>query len=330
MAMAPNSQRHLPARSSVIQHHTRITSVTRHQSGIATLFMAAVGILTGMAPAMAQSSSAVDGKSGTIVVVGRDKAERDRQIRNFVQQMTPSKNGDPLARFDNAGLCPHVVGLSPASNRSIVTRLRRVATAIGIRTAGPDCGNADLLVIFADDKSAVVDLLRKRDPTLFRTILGDPIKIDMKPGPAVSWHVRGLISRDGMPVVQANGRPITTKTIAPPSRIQASVKPVFLMSVVVIEYRGAEGLTVMQVADYAAMRAFTDSDSIALKDGGTPTILTVLDAPIGSPTPLSLTSWDMSFLQGLYAVQPHSFAGSQRNNIERQMKQDLPAADPRP
>lgn len=283
-----------------------------------------------MVPTAAQSPSAVDSKTDNIIVVGRDKAARNRQIRDFVQQLTPSRHGDPVARFGNAGLCPHVVGLSPENNQAIVARMRRVATAIGIRTAASDCGNSDLLVIFADDKNAVVDLLRQRDPTLFRTILGDPIKIDLKPGPAVSWHIKGLISRDGMPVIQSNGGPITTNTIASPSRIQASVRPVFLMSVVVIEYRGIEGLTVIQIADYVAMRAFTDSDSVSLKNGSPPTILTVLDTPMGSETPLSLTSWDMSFLRGLYTVQSHSFAGSQRNDIGRQMTQDLPAGDPKP
>ncbi len=310
--------------------HARILTVAHRWLRLTAPFSTAIGILTAIIPAAAQSPSTVDGKSGNIIVVGRDKATRDRQIGDFVEQLTPSRNGDPVARFGDAGLCPHVVGLSSANNRAIVARMRRVATAIGIRTAASDCGNSDLLVIFADDKNAVVDLLRQRDPTLFHTILGDPIKIDAKPGPAVSWHIKGLISRDGMPVAPGNGGPIMTSTIASRSRIQASFRPVFLMSVVVIEYRGIEGLTVRQVADYVAMRAFTDTDSVVLKNGNPPTILTVLDAPMGSETPLSLTTWDMSFLRGLYTVQPHSFAGSQRNDIGRRMKRDLPAAGPKP
>ena len=63
------------------------------------------------------------------------------------------------------------------------------------------------------------------------------------------------------------------------------------------------------------------------KEPGTPTILKVLEAPMGSEVVASLTEWDLGFLRGLYSAPRNLRAGSQRSAISRQMVKD---ADKRP
>jgi hypothetical protein len=100
-------------------------------------------------------------------------------------------------------------------------------------------------------------------------------------------------------------------------------RPVYLMSIVVIERRGLDGLTTTQIADYAAMRAFSDASPARARETGAPTILTILETPMGSEMPLSMTAWDLSFLRGLYASPPSLFSNAQRGAIGAYMKRHI-------
>jgi hypothetical protein len=110
-----------------------------------------------------------------------------------------------------------------------------------------------------------------------------------------------------------------------PSRISATMRPVILASVVVMERDALVGLTTTQVADYAAMRLLARTDPSRLK-GHADTILTVLDAPMDAEIPSTLTQWDLSYLKGLYEVVPTRYSGQQRRAIQEKINRDLKAA----
>jgi len=247
--------------------------------------LAAASLFLAM-PVVAQEPPARSTNPADIVVLGRK--DRDKQIRDFVRGMTPASSSEALARWDGGKSCPQTVGLALADTRAITERLRRVAAAAGISLAPAECRQPNVLVIFATDKHAVIDLLRKRAPWLFLDIHGDPINLPEKDGPAVAWHVEGFVDRDGRPLNPSGDGPLTLASIIAPSRIEVTARPVYLMSIVVIESSAASGLTPTQLADYAAMRAFSDADPALAAKSGAPTILAILDAPIGSETPRSL------------------------------------------
>jgi hypothetical protein len=275
-------------------------------------------------PISAQTKSEPAGKSDEVVVVGRNGRERDKQIRDFVRGMTAGRGTDPLARFDREKLCAQVVGLEPQYNEAIIKRMRRVAAAATIDVAHEDCRHPNAVVIFADDKTAMLALLRKQYSWLFRDPHGNPVAVGKEKGPAFAWHVTGLVTREGaaLPPGDLDGI-VRLPSTAPPSRLEARVRPVYLMSIVVVERRGVDGLTATQIADYAAMRVLSDADPARARELGVPTVLTVLEAAMGSETPLSLTAWDLSFLRGLYAAPLNSFSGAQRGMIASDMQRQL-------
>lgn len=86
------------------------------------------------------------------------------------------------------------------------------------------------------------------------------------------------------------------------------------------------GLTLVQLANYAAMRAFARTDPARLAQSAAPTILHVLDAPIGSAVPVTLTQWDLSFLRALYASSANNYATRQRSEMRRLVRDDLERA----
>lgn len=71
------------------------------------------------------------------------------------------------------------------------------------------------------------------------------------------------------------------------------------------------------------MRTFAQIDRARLKGTIAPTILTVLEAPMDSEVPASLTEWDLAYLRGLYATDPFHGARTQWAEIGRSVNNDL-------
>ena len=113
-------------------------------------------------------------------------------------------------------------------------------------------------------------------------------------------HEERLLTADGLEAAKGRGHDYyTVKSADNPSHIKATSKPTFNASVVVIDVKAAAGLTLTQLADYAAMRTFADIAPARVKAVGVPTILEALGAPADKPQPVTLTYWDLGFLKSL-------------------------------
>ena len=258
-----------------------------------------------------------------IIVVGT--ADRDRQVHDFVGALTAGAPDGPLARFDLTAVCPAAVGLSQASNSAIADRMRAVAREVGIRVAAPGC-RPNVLVIFARDNDQMIKAMRKRHPIYFQDAANRPVAIPRQRGPATAWHLEGRIDRSGMPVsTTLEGVDVVSTPVAP-SRLSTAVRPIFMASVVVIELDSVVALTTTQVGDYAAMRAFARVDPARIARTNAPTILTVLEAPMNSLVPQTLTHWDLSYLRALYASAEYQRVARQRREIGQRMTKDLQKA----
>ena len=108
-----------------------------------------------------------------------------------------------------------------------------------------------------------------------------------------------------------------------PSRLATTTRPHFTAAIVALDVRALAGLTVVQLADYAAMRAFARIDPSRLRNSPAPTILTLLDTPIGSAAPITLTAWDLAYLKSLYGSNADRLAGQQRQEMKRKMANEL-------
>ncbi|MEN3748515.1 hypothetical protein TPR58_15170 [Sphingomonas sp. HF-S3] len=247
-----------------------------------------------------------------IVVVGRETSEK--QVSDFVKGLTWAPHARTIARFEGEWVCPLAFGLSVKYNRLITERMRKVARAAGVGLAAEPC-TPNALVIFADDKLATVRQLERERPQMFPE---DRVRLSEEPGPAIAWRVLGKIDLDG---VRAHG--IVARTTRPASRLVELVRPIFDLSVVVIERDAIEGFTTVQVADYAAMRVLTTANPARAQDSGAPTILSIMTTPKDQPAPVTLTTWDLSFLRSLYALPVGQSAAAQRGMIGDSMRRDF-------
>lgn len=290
---------------------------------------AALAVLAVAVPVAAQNSPPAADPS-EIVVTG-DRQERDRQIRGFIRALTDVRVRGQISRF-NFAVCPAAVGLSRSQNEAVAIRMRRVAEAAGIRRAEAAC-TPNVLVVVTRDKRDFIEGLRREYPAFFREMTRrDFRQLARQSGPAAAWHIEGLVNADGLEVPRdvETGYSVMSVTDTP-SRLRAASRPHFIAAVVVVEVAALAGLTTMQLADYAAMRAFARTDPTRLAETPASTILTVLDAPMDSLVPNSLTHWDLGFLRGLYASDPNRYATQQRGEIGRTLRDELEdAADAEP
>lgn len=249
----------------------------------------------------------------------------EEEVRDFVGALTQAPANSQLSRFETRAICPAVLGMPVAMREAVVSRMRRVAISAGVPVANAKCA-ANVIVIVAPDKKIFIEALARRYPHYLGALTAKQVRrIAEEPGPAAAWQLAGpQLNADGveMPFDRDSGGYVN-RTTRPVSRMTAGARPQFAAAVVVVESAALNGLTTIQLADYAAMRAFARADPSRLKDSTAPTIVKVLDAPMGSAVPVTLTSWDMGFLRALYASPVNVNAPAQRSAIRRTLKKGL-------
>ncbi|WP_162935634.1 hypothetical protein [Tsuneonella amylolytica] len=280
---------------------------------LATVLMAA--------PALAQETPP-PGPDSEILVTGAREGQsgQAKQINEFVGAISTEGWDSPMTRFER--ICPGVIGLPAAQNFQIAARIRAVATAAGIEVAKEEC-RANIRVVVIPNKEEMLTALRSKHPILFRDHDNRPVEIVEEDGPVTAWHVRQKLDRQGNILEpDASGKTSIYFDGASP-RVLALYRPVAIGAMILMEQRGLIGLTTTQIADYAAMRAFTTIHPQRLSRSNAPSILHVMDSKIGDDTPPSLTQWDFAFLKSAYSVPPYSYSNSQRDRIRRAIKKEL-------
>ena len=277
----------------------------------------ALGLAAVPAPPAANSAA----EPPEIVVKGR--RDVGSQVDDFVKALNDVRSGDQISRFDWA-VCPSAMGLSDRQNANAAARMRVVAEAAGIKVAPANC-KSNVLLIVTDDKAKFVDWLEAKHPSYFD---GVPDKVMRQLGrtdvPVAAWQVEGLLDADGVALAKDRDTgQYTNERTDTPSRISTSTRPHFSAAIVVVDSKALAGLTVVQLADYAAMRAFARTDPSRASASGAPTILNVIDAPMNSAVPITLTEWDLAYLKALYASPGNRLAGQQRRDMQRTMAKEL-------
>ena len=264
---------------------------------------------------------AQDIPSETIVVQGT--RIDGREVDRFVEALTATPLSGQISRF-SWEVCPGAVGLGDIRNGALTQRLREVASAAGMRVGAVGC-RPNMLLFVTRGKGRLIDQLLRKYPAYFEGITRAEVRrMVQDPAPATAWHVEGLLDADGVEVTRdkITGQYILDRSDSA-SRVGTATRPHFIAAMVAVELDALGGLTLTQLADYAAMRAFTRSDPKRLDRSAAPTVLSVIGAPMNSAVPITLTQWDLALLKSLYASNPNRAAASQRNDIKQRVVQEL-------
>jgi hypothetical protein len=183
---------------------------------------------------------------------------------------------------------------------------------------------ANVVVMVTLDKRRLIEQLARRFPAYLGELSSRQVaSLAQSAEPTALWHLDGLVDADGRELDGTGGNVVVQRTTHRGSRITDQAHREFTGSVLIVEARALTGLSTIQLADYAAMRTFTGADPARLPNRGLPTILTMIEAPMDSAVPLTLTSWDLAFLQSFYASDVNIHAPGQRGEIQAGMRRAL-------
>ena len=302
------------------------------------LLSVAVG-MAGAFPAASRAAGAGPGQPSAqaaerddeIIVTG-SRNRRDA-VAAFVRAVTVETD-DQIAQFATP-VCPASFGLPPEQNEAIEARLRAIAGYLGIGAAAGGC-RPNVVVIVAEQGGDFVHRLRRERPELFNALALDIRAIMRLTGPVRAWQVVEPRGADGRPmrrisfVASPGGPPRYVPngyelTGVVPSLTSRSTRQDLSLSFVVFDLDAIEGLTLLQVADHAAMRALARTEATGLPAGRS--ILTLFgDRNAGGRPAEELTNWDAAYLRALYRTANIVAAHQQRSNISRTMARELELA----
>jgi hypothetical protein len=290
----------------------------------APMFLLAAGAMVASASAQVSTPAPQPStSSGDEAIVVTGQKESRQAIQDFVGALTKIPSYQQLSRFEHS-VCPGVYGLPKTQADEVAGRIRLIAKTIGIVVGGEHCV-PNVLVAATSDRNAFLEELRKHRADDFGITDSQIRALEKQPGPAAAWQIQGPpMTADGKDLdVDPTVGQVVNRTIVGSSRITEAVRPQFDGAIVVVERKALLGLTVTQLADYAAIRLLTGADPARLGNSGAPTILHVLEVPIGGTAPITMTQWDFAFLRGYYDARRSLHTSAQRSAITDSMTKDL-------
>lgn len=263
---------------------------------------------------LAAQPAAAPAENTDIVVTG--ERGREQRSKSFVDAIAQASAKRQIARFEDP-LCPTSIGLTDSDAVTVERRLRRVAEAAGVRTAKRGC-RTNLVILIVDDRAKAIAHWEKSRPDFFEGLTKAEIDA-LRNGiePVAAWQIVSLKGADRRPVGRTQEGVIdyTVHNQVVPTRIGTTIQFEFYGAFLLVEASALKDMTLMQLADYAAMRTLARTDTASASAQSAPTILSLFD--VGGPTaaPPSVTHWDLGFLTALYRIDPAFDERAQRKAI---------------
>jgi hypothetical protein len=278
------------------------------------------------APCAAQTT--VDKAPQEIVVQGK-RGHQDAAHR-FVNAVTVEREGQ-LAQFGEP-ICPLVLGLPTAYNAAIASEFKKDAKDAGVALRGANC-EPNVFVMIADDGHALLEKLHTARQPMFEGMDLHTLQALLDaPGPVHVWQGYELLDQGGFPVGIKDpsivSEDITMLDAAgasnyAPSRIQQSFRQRIDAAFIIIDLKAIDGLTPMQIADYAAMRTLAATRPPGEGSAGEDSILTLFDAHQGDGKPAAMSKRDAAYLHALYATSNVVSGAAQQANIADSINRTL-------
>lgn len=251
------------------------------------------------------------------IVVPGDRPMKPSEVKRQARQITADGNlrRQPLARFEEP-VCPGVIGLPFDLASPMIMRVRAVAETVGIDTAEASDCRPNVIIAFTGDGKADLAELAERDVSMISGLsYWDRKKLLKEDGPVRAFAMIGTTSNTGMR--GGGGFGSFETTIA--SRLVLSVRRDIETAVVLIDAEAADGKTVTQLADYAAMRTFARTKP-PKSDTYYGTILQLFEDI--EPLPDQITTFDIAYLQAVYSGAPNRKGMTKLKKVSQSMAKE--------
>jgi len=296
-----------------------------HSSWMAGLLAAA---LLAHMPASAQNRDSRPLDTAEIIVTGTPQPTR-RAIEKQARAITRTELFFrlPLAQFQDP-ICPGIMGLPVATAQLLVDRIRYNAERIGIDTARDGKCEPNVIIAVVGNGQAEIKALKARRGHLFKLISTSELdELAADPGPVHAWANTMVRSRQGdiLHGDAENGEIPTLFVAQSQSHIFLAHRLDIVSAVVMLDAAAINGLSVVQIADYATMRGFARTRPMD-GEGSVDTILRLFDPETARPGEMS--NFDIAYLRSLYGGIPNIPAVSKIAGIGRELRKQSAADQP--
>lgn len=234
-----------------------------------------------------------------IVVQGTTK----EFLRQFIDKMAKVGATDQLGRW-NMEVCPAIVGIDSAEARYMRQRIVDLSESVGLRRPDPGCPTSLSVIITSDAAGFVRDLV-KLYPITLKTDGLAPLKEFEQTTRPVRWITVTDECSFGCKIG---------------SRITKESAPGFVDMIIVVDANRIAGFTIGELSDYVSVVALSNPPD----DGGSSqSILSMFDRPRDPGEPFQISSFDRSFLTGLYNSSEDQGAKVQQQGILSHMKKTV-------
>lgn len=249
----------------------------------------------------------------------------DERVRSFIDEVVAAPVGRGPARWrDN--ICVGVANLKGEAAQYLADRVSEVAMDIGLEPGEPGC-QPNILIIGTDDGAGMARGLVAARRNVFwpggagmnrsRAALE---AFQASDHPVRWWHISLPVdSQTGALAVKLPGEnpPLVAKTTS--GRLRTTIRNDLGRVIIIVDMSKVDGLDLRQIADYAAMVAFSQVDPDADTEDYD-SILSLFRRPQTTP---HLSEWDMAYLKALYSAELNqSSATHQAGEIQGLMARD--------
>jgi hypothetical protein len=251
----------------------------------------------------------------------------DEAVRAFVGAVTvEAGQTDQIATWGGR-LCIGVMGLRGEQAQAVIDQVATRADALDVTLGAPGC-SPNLLIIFTTDSDRVARVLvdeYRRVLGYFSTdgaTRGRSAMEDFAATPRAVrwWHVSNAADESGAVAVNRTiGGPPAVSTSAGGSRIENPTHQTFTRAIIVVDSARVAGMRIDSLSDYISMAALAQLDPDA-DTSAYPTILNAFNDGSPGNAELTLTDWDVAYLEGLYASPSNRDAGFTRRGIQRAVR----------
>jgi len=294
-----------------------------------------------LAPTQADSPKTTENSGADIeqpiVVIAPEKFKK--VIAKYIDEVLVTPRGGKFngqyARF-NTKICPKAYGFSDENGQIIQSRIRSVAGAAKIPLDKADC-TPNLFVVVVDDGPDVIAFLRKKKHRIFGEMqIYERNKLQNDSGPVYGWQTILTTPPFTGASAENNGADFTDSvnvsggsSISGASLITVPSQRNMSASFVLIRRDALVGLTTTQIADFAAVRGLTASESKNVNFESAESILSLFNE--GSEElarPANASLWDVALLNALYHSPSNMRAIHQRGIMIGLIKSSIKPTPP--
>ncbi len=262
---------------------------------------------------------------------------------------TPTKLTGKIARWES-GICPVAVGQKPQFTAFVTARVKVIAAAVAAPVSNDKSCTPNIEIVFTTTPQELLDKIRKDDPDYLGYAESSALreKLATVTHPVEARYATETIDLNGMRRIDSARRLGTGITMsnfsafAMPSSGTANRDPIYLPDatyarvtgnhidsgsksgfnhiIIVIDSKKLAGQSFISLADYIAMLALTQLNSLDTCQQ-LPSVVNML-APDCDQKVDGITKTDLAYLRGLYKMGSGKSLVFQQNDIADQMVKD--------